>query len=101
MSNVTRYLKHLNQSLAQTLYQKMKEEFGYDKIEHLPAEDLQRALRWLQAYQGVAKRVYDMTTGIESGFIKAVKAQTSHHDQPYADVLASLEAPLRHSLTCH
>lgn len=94
MSNVTRYLKHSHQSLAQNLYLRMKDEFGYDKIENMPAKDLHHVLTWLAHYETIAHQVYDVTATIEKGFVDAVK-QRQQPSEVYRDVLASLQAPLR------
>lgn len=95
MENVTRYMMRDRQSLAQTLYRAMKAEFGYDKIENLPADDFKRAHEWLGSYQDIAHQVYDVTGNIERGFINAIKRQQKAKPRDvYRDVMASLKAPL-------
>ena len=96
MENVTRYMKHDKQKLVQTLYRLMKAEFGYDKIENLPAADLPQVLDYIGSYQDVAHQVWDITNAIERGFIQAVKQQQRcKPNDIYRDVLAGLKAPLR------
>ena len=95
MENVTRYMKHDKARLAQTLYRLLKEEFGYDKIENLPATDFPRVLNWIGGYQDIAHKVYDVTSHIERGFVNAVKRQQKvKPSDVYRDVLKSLETPL-------
>jgi hypothetical protein len=87
---------HSKANLVQTLYRLMKDELGYDKIENLPAKDLQRALDWIASYQDIAHKVWDVTSAIERGFVNAVKQQQKiKPHEVYRDVLSSLEAPLR------
>ncbi len=81
MSNITRYMKHEGQSLAQSLYRKMKAEFGYSKIEQMPPEQYEQVLRWLKPYQAVAHKVYDITNSIEREFISKVKEQSNTPDE--------------------
>ena len=96
MENVTRYMKHDKQKLVQTLYRLMKAEFGYDKIENLPAADLPQVLDYIGSYQDVAHQVWDITNAIERGFIQPVKQQQRcKPNDIYRDVLAGLKAPLR------
>lgn len=96
MENVTRYLKHRNLNLAHALYKLLKNEFGYDKIENLPSEDLPKVLSFIASYQDVAHQVHDVTAAIERGFVAAVKSQTKSAPQEvYRDVLTSLQSPLR------
>ncbi len=75
MSNITRYMKHEGQSLAQNLYRKMKAEFGYSKIEQMPPAQYEQVMNWLKPYQAVAHKVYDITNSIEREFINKVKEQ--------------------------
>ncbi len=98
MENVTRYMMHNKAGLAQSLYRQLKEEFGYDKLENLPARDLQPAINWIGRYQNIAHRVFDVTRTIEAGFVNAVKSQAKRPDDVYNEMLASLEAPLRQAL---
>ena len=87
--------KHDKQSLTQTLYCLLKEEFGYDKIENLPATDFPRVLKFIGEYQDIAHKVYDVTSNIERGFVNAVKRQQKvKPSNVYRDVIASLKAPL-------
>lgn len=96
VENVTRYLKHRNLNLAHALYKLLKNEFGYDKIENLPSEDLPKVLSFIASYQDVAHQVHDVTAAIERGFVAAVKSQTKSAPQEvYHEVLSSLQAPLR------
>ena len=97
MGSVTRYLKQCHQSLAQTLYLKMKAEFGYDKIENLPARDLPQVIQWLGRYEEVTRQVYLLTSQIESGFLQVVKGTASQPDD-FNTMLASLDQPLRRAL---
>lgn len=75
MVNCTRYLHHRSASLAQTLYLQMKREFGYDKIEHMPLAQYEKAILWIRKYQPVCHQVYDVSCFVESEFMRRVKEQ--------------------------
>lgn len=75
MVNCTRYLHHCSASLAQTLYLQMKREFGYDKIEHMPLSQYEKAILWIRKYQPICHQVYDVSCFVEREFMRRVKEQ--------------------------
>ncbi|MCK5897366.1 MAG: hypothetical protein KAG20_11195 [Cocleimonas sp.] len=95
MTDVTRYLKHKGVSLANNLYRQLKAEFGYRKIEAMPADQFNEALAWINKHQSVSHQVYDMTCYIEREFIKMLKAgDYTDVNQVPQQVLESYQAPL-------
>lgn len=94
MENVTRYMKHDKASLSQTLWRNLKADLGYDKIEAMPATQYQEAMDWINSYQNVAYRVWDITRGIERQFIGVLKGQRQKPEDQCRAMLKTLEAPL-------
>jgi hypothetical protein len=76
----------------------MKEEFGYDKIENMPARDVPQVLQWLERYEEVTRQVYLLTSQLESSFMQVVKSRHNDPNDLFTAMLASFDPPLRRAL---
>jgi hypothetical protein len=94
MDNVTRYMMHKKSSLAQTLWRNLKAEFGYERIEDVPAAQYQAVMDWIGKHQDIAHRLWDVTRDIETQFVTILKGKRQKPEDQCREMLAKLEAPL-------